>query len=392
MERSATRSGLADESAGNSSIGYDDIWRLPVPASPRRQNFQTISWFSDLFKRKLLNLEPPYQRRSVWNQSYKNDFIDTILLQYPAPAIFLYEEVSADGVSIYQVVDGKQRLTSVFEFSAGAYPVSEESPLTHLRGKYFEHLSREEKTAFWTYQFPIEYLPTNDETIINTIFQRINKNTARLTRQELRHARFGGQFISVAEELTDFLFRVLPDGFPRLEKQSRSQMKDVEFVANLLLSLEDGIKGYSQDELDEAFSDREVTWDQAVTARERFTSTVNCIRGLVSRPPESPLYKTRLRNQADFYSLFTALEQALRDGAFDCLSDVNVLRLTEFMASVEDEHLRSASKAASDYFKAARSNSNDTGPRKKRHEIMLKVLNGSLHDYVGADTEQVQVG
>jgi hypothetical protein len=45
-------------------------------------------------------------------------------------------------------------------------------------------------------------------------------------------------------------------------------MKDVEFVANLLCSLEDGIKGYSQDELDEAFSDREVTWDQATRARE----------------------------------------------------------------------------------------------------------------------------
>ncbi len=80
-----------------------------MPASPRRQNFQTISWFSDLFKRKLLNLEPPYQRRSVWNQSYKNDFIDTILLQYPAPAIFLYEEVSVEGVSIYQVVDVANR-------------------------------------------------------------------------------------------------------------------------------------------------------------------------------------------------------------------------------------------------------------------------------------------
>jgi len=89
----------------------------------------------------------------------------------------------------------------------------------------------------------MEYLPTNDETIINTIFQRINKNTARLTRQELRHARFGGEFISVAEELTDFLFRALPDGFPRLEKQLRSEIKDIEFVANLLLFLEDGIKG-----------------------------------------------------------------------------------------------------------------------------------------------------
>ena len=128
--------------------------------------------------------------------------------------------------------------------------------MTHLREKYFEQLSRDEKTAFWTYQFPIEYLPTNDETIINGIFQRINKNTARLTRQELRHARFGGLFIGAAEDLAEQMSKALPENFPRLESQSRKQMKDVELVANLLLSLEEGIKGYSQDELDVAFSDQ----------------------------------------------------------------------------------------------------------------------------------------
>ena len=94
-----------------------------MATNPRRQNFQTISWFSGLNRRGLLNLSPPYQRRSVWNQAYKDDFIDTVLLQYPAPALFLYEEVSPEGVSVYQVVDGKQRLTSVFEFANGEFPV-----------------------------------------------------------------------------------------------------------------------------------------------------------------------------------------------------------------------------------------------------------------------------
>jgi hypothetical protein len=39
-----------------------------MAAKARRQNFQTISWFNDVFKRQLLELNPPYQRRSVWNQ------------------------------------------------------------------------------------------------------------------------------------------------------------------------------------------------------------------------------------------------------------------------------------------------------------------------------------
>lgn len=357
-----------------------------MPAASRRQNFQTISWFSDLNKRSLLNLDPPYQRRSVWNQAYKDDFIDTVLLQYPAPAIFLYEEVSEEGTSLYQVVDGKQRLTAVFEFAGGVFPVNEDSPVAHLRGKYFEQLPREEKTAFWTYQFPIEYLPTNEETIINGIFQRINKNTARLTRQELRHARFGGQFITAAEELAEQLFAALPEGFPRLEAQSRKQMKDVELVANVLLSLENGIRGFSQDELDAAFSDRENEWEKSAEVQNRFNAAAVCVKALAEKPAEAPLWKTRLRNQADFYSLFTAVDSGLTAG-IQCASDEAIQRLSQFIGLVEDETEREANPAASDYFNAARSNSNDTGPRKKRHEIMLKVLNGSINDYTRTDPE-----
>jgi len=325
------------------------------------------------------------------NQAYKDEFIDTVLLQYPAPAIFLYEEVSEEGTSVYQVVDGKQRLTAVFEFTTGAFPISEISPLTHLRGKYFEQLSREEKTAFWTYQFPIEYLPTNEETIINGIFQRINKNTARLTRQELRHARFGGQFITTAEELAEQLFKSLPEGFPRLEAQSRKQMKDVEFVANLLLSLEDGIRGYSQDELDAAFSNREEAWEHSVDIRSRFNAAMIHVTTLCTKPDSYPLSKSRFRNQADFYSLFMAVAESIANGiASD--SDETATRLANFIASVEDEHQRNQSAAAADYFIATRSNSNDTGPRKKRNEILLRVIDNTIDDYAGTNTEQVQVG
>jgi hypothetical protein len=37
----------------------------------RHHNFQTISWFWDLYQRDHLNLDSPYQRRSVWNQTFR---------------------------------------------------------------------------------------------------------------------------------------------------------------------------------------------------------------------------------------------------------------------------------------------------------------------------------
>lgn len=347
-----------------------------MPPKARRQNFQTISWFWDLKRRDLLDLDPPYQRRSVWNQAYKDNFIDTILLQYPAPAIFLYEEVSAEGTSKYHVVDGKQRLTAVFEFAEGRFAVAEESAVSHLRGRYFVQLSEDDKTAFWTYQFSVEYLPTNEETIVNNIFERINKNTAKLTRQELRHARLGGSFISLAEEMAEYMERTLPEGFPRLESQSRKQMKDVELVANLLLYYEDGVRGYSQDELDQAFSERDSDWERKNEARERFIRAIDCLTRLVQMPETNPLFRTRLRNQADFYSLFTATAELLQRGTEPCNEPVAATRLAAFLATVDDEERREQDKRAADYLVAARSNSNDTGPRKARTQILSEILGG----------------
>jgi hypothetical protein len=352
------------------------LWRVTLATKARRQNFQTISWFWDLRKRDLLDLDPPYQRRSVWNQSYKDAFIDTIILQYPAPAIFLYEEVSPEGTSKYSVVDGKQRLTAAFEFANGQFPIAEESPVSHLRGKYFQQLSDDDRTSFWTYQFSVEYLPTNEETIVNGIFERINRNTAKLTRQELRHARFSGPFISLAEEMAERMTKALPDGFPRIESQSRKQMKDVELVANLLLYFEDGVRGYSQDELDQAFSDRETNWDNTDAARQRFTETLDCLKELVKKPEVDPLFKTRLRNQADFYSLFTACAELLQRGSLKCTDRVPAERLLEFIATVEHDDRRERDTQAMEYFVAARSNSNDTGPRKVRSGTLISILRG----------------
>ena len=150
---------------------------------------------------------------------------------------------------MHSVVDGKQRLVTIFDFVKDRFPVGDKAELSALRGKYFSQLDDQVKVRFWSYQFSVEYLPTSDEKAINSIFDRINRNVAKLTPQELRHPRFDGAFIIQAEKLTAWLDRESPD-FPRITQTSRNQMKDVEFVANLLLLLEEGPKGYSVEELD----------------------------------------------------------------------------------------------------------------------------------------------
>ena len=340
----------------------------------RKQNFQSIAWFWDLHERDRLDMDPPYQRRSVWNQAYKDYFVDTILQSYPAPAIFLYEEMTPEGVATYHVVDGKQRLTAIFEFVNGTFPVPENAEKTELRGKYFTELVDDVKKEFWLYQFSVEYLSTSQETIINNIFDRINRNTARLTPQELRHAQFGGEFISAAEDLSDWMANQLPPYFPNITPRSRKQMKDVEFVAQVLLLLEDGPKGYSTTQMDQAFSDRDSEWEERERVIECFRTVTTAIRTILDVPDTGQeLGRSRLKNQADCYSLYGAVDSLIAKHTLpkprDCAE-----RLLAFISRVQMEDARAEGGIFSDYFEAARSASNDSRPRQTRTNILRQVL------------------
>jgi hypothetical protein len=320
-------------------------------------------------------MDPPFQRRSVWNDRYREEFIDTILLDYPAPAIFLFSSIDDSGATKYQLVDGKQRLTTIFDFIEGRISIGDRSPMVDLRGRYFTGLSKTQKISFFEYDFSVEYLPTNNEQVINAIFDRLNRNVAKLTPQELRHARFSGRFISQTEELQEWMESRLQKQFPRIAESSRRQMKDVEVVATLLLFLEEGPKSYSTLTLDKAFSDREEEWEAESRIVDEFKNIINQLSSLIEHPDGTFIPQTRLRNQADFYSLFAAFAELARERALPGDPGIIAIRLKAFLEILESERLTS-SRDATTYFDASRSASNDAGPRQKRISIMKQVIRG----------------
>ncbi|MFC0544018.1 DUF262 domain-containing protein [Kutzneria chonburiensis] len=337
----------------------------------RRHTTQTVAWFLDLYRRELLILDPPYQRRSVWNQSYADYFIDTMLLNYPAPAIFLYEDISDSGKATYSVVDGRQRLTTVLRFVEDEFPVGDSASTHGFRGKFFKDLPSDIRKDFYRYQFSIEYLPSTDEGTLSNIFDRINRNVAKLTPQELRHARFSGEFATSAERLSEFMTRQLDENFPRVNQAARRQMKDVELAVNLMLLVESGIASYSQAELDKAYSDREDNWEEASRVDTEFRQTIATLRDWQNELLVGDA--ARFRNQADFYSLFAIILELHREQQVPQKDD-SVKRLREFMAIVLDDKRRSSDENAAKYYEATRSASSDQAPRRDRVRILRQVL------------------
>src|SRR4051794_27406718 len=106
----------------------------------RNPNTQAVSWFLDQHSARRLDLSPPYQRRSVWNLEYKQFFVDSIVRNYPAPTIFLQVEVKPGAPTVYHVIDGKQRLTTLFEFVNDEFQTPETLEDVGLADLYYSEL------------------------------------------------------------------------------------------------------------------------------------------------------------------------------------------------------------------------------------------------------------
>ena len=80
------------------------------------------SWFSD----GKLFVNRRYQRKLVWTLEEKQRLIESILKQYPIPAILLADR-SEGG---YEIIDGLQRLHTVVSFIESAFLLLTEGILT----------------------------------------------------------------------------------------------------------------------------------------------------------------------------------------------------------------------------------------------------------------------
>lgn len=214
-----------------------------------------ISYFIDLNDRNLLNLNPPYQRRSVWTRKDREYFIDTVMHNYPSPAIFIHRVTDEAGKAIHHVVDGKQRLETIIDFTQNKVRIPREFGDERLNGKKWDDLSPDDKRLFWDYSISVEFLPVVDEAVVNSVFERINRNSRKLTAQELRHAKFDGWFAQFVEtQAADEDWETLGV----VTKARSRRMADVQFLAELLIVVIKGnVVGFDQDGLDAMYAEYE---------------------------------------------------------------------------------------------------------------------------------------
>lgn len=225
----------------------------------RKSNTMTISSFHEGFLLNKYDMNPKYQRKSLWSEEQQSLLIDSILKNIPIPPVFLREMIDKEGKTKYEVIDGKQRLTSIISFINGNISTSDDidDPLHNLEiaGVTFEELKEEENLAdylddFWSYPIPIEYIKTKNDAIIDRIFDRLNRSGEKLNGQELRNATFyNSKLIQLSYKLSKHKY-----WSDVLKSTNRKRMEDIQLISEFIFLLIENKELSSNDkELDDMY-------------------------------------------------------------------------------------------------------------------------------------------
>ena len=150
-------------------------------------------------------LNPEYQRRKRWDNGRKSRLIESFIMNVPLPPIFLYEY----DYSKFEVMDGLQRLTSIYDFYRGNFVLEGLEYWKELNGKKYQELPIEiQKGIDRRYISSIVLLeetaktPEEAEKLKQIVFERLNSGGEKLKPQETRNALYNGAFNQLCLKLS----------------------------------------------------------------------------------------------------------------------------------------------------------------------------------------------
>ncbi|WP_305819180.1 DUF262 domain-containing protein [Photobacterium leiognathi] len=221
---------------------YDEPLGLASEETFSRINSYSISYsvhsLLDLIAHQEIELEPEFQRNFVWDKKTASLFIDSLLIGFPTPNMFFGRNSSRDD---FIVIDGLQRLKTLYFFVHGSFSNSDSFRLIGLTGREWDGMSFSDLPRQYqrrimnsiinsTVVDDIEFNPD----VVHELFYRINTGGIPLTNQEVRNCVYGGQFNRTLHRINSHhSWRVLL-GDPAPHKR----LLDIESVLRILALIE----------------------------------------------------------------------------------------------------------------------------------------------------------
>uniref|UniRef100_A0A7C2AMC3 DUF262 domain-containing protein n=1 Tax=Pseudomonas graminis TaxID=158627 RepID=A0A7C2AMC3_9PSED len=217
----------------------DQLDAIQQKAKERTVKTQTVEYDLETLvkkiKREIIRLNPDYQRNHRWPDSFSSKLIESLILNIPIPIVYISQDIDVDDeaedeIARYSVIDGQQRLTAIYNFFNGSFPLQSLEVLSELNGSFYKDLPPflirrlEERTIRC-----LRIDSTVDTQVKFDIFERLNSGSVKLEAQELRNATCRGPFKDMIKSLAkNSIFAELANLDP--ESTRIKKMEDEELV------------------------------------------------------------------------------------------------------------------------------------------------------------------
>ena len=168
-----------------------------------------------------------FQREYVWSKIQADRFVESLLLGLPVPGIFLVRE--PDGRLL--VLDGHQRLQTLQQYYSGTFRGRDfdlDYVQERFRGLRYRDLEPEDRRRLDNSIIHATIVrqdePSEDESSIYLIFERLNSGGTILQPQEIRVALYNGPFAELLAELNEY------GPWRELYGNKSKRLKDIELI------------------------------------------------------------------------------------------------------------------------------------------------------------------
>ncbi len=310
-------------------------------------------------------LIPSFQRGYVWDIKKASRFIESLLLGLPVPEIFL----SRDEDKKHLVIDGQQRLRTLQYFYSGKFKGNDKQSLfetfalvnvgKRFVGTTYSTLSptdrRQLNDALIHATIVRQDEPTDDNSSIYQIFERLNTGGNLLKPQEIRACIHHGEFNKLLGDLNkNELWRSI---YGAVDERMRDQELILRFFA--LYFKENDYKSPMRAFFNKYMGkNRHLKYQSADQLRQLFTNTLECVYNHIGKNVFKP---HRVFNAAVFDAIMVGIGRRLERGVIqngkilnekysELLKNESFFAVTQKGGTASGESVRSRIRLATEAF------------------------------------------
>lgn len=239
---------------------------------------RSLSEFNRWYQKGKIIVDPEWQRQYVWDTARASKLIESFLLNIPVPVIYLAKRENDEK---YEVIDGLQRLTSVFKYFNNEFFLRKLDVLKELNGKTFQNLSD-------TYQSKLEdailrsfELSSGSSDMRFIVFERLNTGGIKLNDMEIRNCLYRGSLNTLIKELStnsDFKNAINQKGLEKRMHDRALVLRFLAFYEKTHIKCTFGLKKFLNDYLED-YAKKETSAVKIEEYRKKFN---HCMKACVT--------------------------------------------------------------------------------------------------------------